>query len=130
MATLYICRESFTNPTFFEKTNPILCVIGPKTEIRRKNEPKTNPNEPNFYPVTYRKLSNGANPILTQKATIRGVYPDLSGQIKPNQTQFQTSQNTTDNRRPKGNKIGFWLFIWGQKIYLQCGRGGGKLVQL
>ena len=44
--TLYVCRASFTNPTFFEKTNPILCVFSPKTAILLKNEPKTNPNEP------------------------------------------------------------------------------------
>ena len=50
VATLYICRELFTNPTFLCKTNPIMCVFGPKTTIRRKNKPKTNPNEPNFYP--------------------------------------------------------------------------------
>jgi len=34
--------------TLFEKTNPILCVFRSKTAILPKNEPKTNPNEPNF----------------------------------------------------------------------------------
>jgi hypothetical protein len=73
---LYICRDSSSNPTFLCKTNPILCVFSPKTTISPKNKPKTNPNKPN------------TKPILTQKSTIRGVYPDLSGQNKPNQTQF------------------------------------------
>jgi hypothetical protein len=70
--SLYICRVPSTNPTFLCKTNPILCVFNPKTTISLKNKPNSNP------------IQTQMNPILNEKCTIRGVYPDLSGQNKPN----------------------------------------------
>ena len=48
VAMLYICRANFTNPPFFCKTNPILCVFSTKTAIRGKNKPNSKPNKPNF----------------------------------------------------------------------------------
>ncbi len=47
VAMRYICRETFTNPSFFEKTNPILAVFGPNTAIMPKNEPKQTQFKPN-----------------------------------------------------------------------------------
>jgi len=41
--------------TFFEKTNPILRVIGLKTYIWEKNKPKTNPIQTQFF-IRYRRI--------------------------------------------------------------------------
>ncbi len=61
--------------SLFEKTNPILCIFGPKTVIHRKNKPNSNPKQTQFslgvVPMSCIGMANNpVNPVIPSKKVI------------------------------------------------------------
>ena len=65
---LYSSREHSTNPTFLCKTNPIFPLFSPKTMIKPKNKPNSNPTQSQFWPK-----NKGAKPIQSQTNPIQNL---------------------------------------------------------